>query len=207
MVGLTNQNLPLLRQRLKTLPDSIQPTAKQLLEQESSLRKRFLPIRDKKIKAMRLRCHGDYHLGQVLFTGKDFIIIDFEGEPARPMNVRRLKESPLRDIAGMLRSFHYAAYSSLVGHAAGIRPEDFPALESWARFWQVWVSATFLNAYFSVTKDANILPQSQEDLKILLDAHIIQKAIYELGYELNNRPTWAGIPLNAILQILETPLV
>jgi maltose alpha-D-glucosyltransferase/alpha-amylase len=205
MVGLTNQNLPLLRQRVKTLPESIQGTAKALLDLESALRKRFLLIRDKKIKAMRIRIHGDYHLGQVLYTGKDFIIVDFEGEPARPLNVRRLKESPLRDVAGMIRSFHYAAYSSLVGQVAGIRPEDFAALEPWARFWQVWVSATFLKAYLAVVGQANLLPQSQEELQVLLDAHIIQKAIYELGYELNNRPAWAGIPLKGILQILETP--
>ncbi len=205
MVGLTNQNLPLLRQRLKAIPESIQDAGKQLLDMEGHLRKRFFLIRDKKIKAMRIRCHGDYHLGQVLYTGKDFIIVDFEGEPARPLNVRRLKESPLRDIAGMLRSFHYAAYSSLVGQIAGVRPEDFPVLEPWARFWQIWVSATFLKAYLGVVAKANLLPSAPEDLQVLLDAHIIQKAIYELGYELNNRPAWAGIPLKGILQILEPP--
>ncbi len=204
MVGLTNQNLPLLKQRLKTLPESIQSTATVFLGMEASLRKRFLPIRDRKMKAMRIRCHGDYHLGQVLYTGKDFIIIDFEGEPVRPLSVRRLKESPLRDVAGMLRSFHYAAYSSLVGQVAGVRPEDYPVLEPWARFWQLWVSAAFLNAYLSVTRDAQFLPQDLNDLYVLLDAYIIQKAVYELGYELNNRPDWVGIPLDGIRQILET---
>ncbi|GJL63631.1 MAG: trehalose synthase [Nitrospirales bacterium] len=203
MVGLANQNLPLLRQRLKTLPEPLQITAKNFLSRETTLRKRFQPIRDRKIKAMRIRCHGDYHLGQVLYTGKDFIIIDFEGEPARALSVRRLKESPLRDVAGMLRSFHYAAYSSLVGQVAGVRPEDFAALEPWARFWQCWISATFLNAYLSVTEEANFLPQNTDDLFVLLDAYIIQKAIYELGYELNNRPDWVGIPLDGIQQILE----
>ena len=203
MVGLTNHNLPLLKQRLKTLPEPNQSLAKQFLSMETTLRKRFLPVRDRKIKAMRIRCHGDYHLGQVLYTGKDFIIIDFEGEPARPLSVRRLKESPLRDVAGMLRSFHYAAYSSLVGQVAGVRPEDSAVLEPWARFWQLWVSATFLNAYLSVTKDAHFLPQDQDDLFVLLDAYILQKAIYELGYELNNRPDWVGIPLDGIRQILE----
>ncbi|MCA9471700.1 MAG: maltose alpha-D-glucosyltransferase [Nitrospirales bacterium] len=203
MVGLTNQNLPLLRQRLNTLPDSVQGSAKSFLDMESRLRKCFLPVRDKKIHAMRIRCHGDYHLGQVLYTGKDFLIIDFEGEPARPLSIRRLKESPLRDVAGMLRSFHYASYSCLVGQIAGVRPEDFPVLEPWARFWQLWVSAIFLNAYLSVTRDAQILPQPQDDLFVLLDAYILQKAIYELGYELNNRPDWVGIPLDGIRQILK----
>jgi maltose alpha-D-glucosyltransferase/alpha-amylase len=204
MVGLANQNLPLLRQRYKTLPEPLQAVAKTFLEMEPTLRQRFQPIRERKIKAMRIRCHGDYHLGQVLYTGKDFIIIDFEGEPARPLNVRRLKDSPLRDVAGMLRSFHYAAFSSLVGQSAGIRPEDFAALEPWAKFWQMWVSITFLKAYLSVTKEALFLPPFLEDLQVLLDAYVIQKAIYELGYELNNRPDWTGIPLNGIRQVLET---
>ncbi|MDX1411512.1 MAG: hypothetical protein R3351_05105, partial [Nitrospirales bacterium] len=83
---------------------------------------------------------------------------------------------------------------------------DFEVLEPWARFWQVWVSMTFLKAYVSVVGQGGLLPQSQEELQVLLDAHIIQKAIYELGYELNNRPSWAGIPLKGILQILDTPV-
>ena len=203
MVGLANQNLPLLRQKLGSLPDAVRSSAEEFLAIESLLRKRFLPIRDKKIKARRIRCHGDYHLGQVLYTGKDFIILDFEGEPARPLSIRRLKESPLRDVAGMLRSFHYAAYSSLIGLMAGIRPEDFPVLEPWARFWQSWVSITFLKAYLSVMRESELLPPSLPDLQVLLDAYTIQKAIYELGYELNNRPDWVGIPLDGIRQILE----
>ena len=154
---------------------------------------------------MRLRIHGDFHLGQILYTGKDFLIIDFEGEPARPLNVRRLKESPLRDVAGMLRSFHYAAYASLLGKITGIRPEDFGLLESWARLWQVWVSATYLKAYLTATAESDFLPKTQKELQILLDAYSLQKAIYELGYELNNRPAWARIPLEGILQIMENP--
>ncbi|RMH03715.1 MAG: maltose alpha-D-glucosyltransferase [Nitrospirae bacterium] len=204
MVSLANQNLPFLRQQLPTLPESAKTTAQRLLERESDLRKRFYPIRVRKIQAQRIRCHGDYHLGQVLYTGKDFIIIDFEGEPARSLSARGLKESPLRDVAGMLRSFHYAAYSSLIRQVGGLRLEDFPVLDPWARFWQVWVSVAFLQAYLSVVMPAKILPEDLEDLRVLLDAYVIQKAIYELGYELNNRPDWAGIPLNGILQILET---
>ncbi|RMH32291.1 MAG: maltose alpha-D-glucosyltransferase [Nitrospirae bacterium] len=205
MVGLANQNLPLLRQQIANLPDAAKLSAQQLLEREADLRKRFQPIRMRKIKAKRIRIHGDYHLGQVLYTGKDFIIIDFEGEPARPLSVRRLKESPLRDVAGMLRSFHYAAYSSIIRHLGGIRPEDFPVLEPWAKFWQTWVSVSFLKAYLAVVEPAQILPEEPDDLRVLLDAYVIQKAIYELGYELNNRPDWAGIPLNGIVQILATP--
>src|ERR1043166_2189134 len=93
------------------------------LECERDVRQRFRALRDQRITALRTRIHGDYHLGQVLYTGKDFIIIDFEGEPARPISVRRLKQSPLRDVAGMLRSFHYAVSTTLLEQRADIRPE------------------------------------------------------------------------------------
>ncbi len=203
MIGSISQNFPLLKQQAKALPESMQPLAKQVATLESTIRKQFIPIRDLKITAMRLRIHGDYHLGQVLYSGKDFLIIDFEGEPARPLNIRRLKESPLRDVAGMLRSFHYAAYASIIGKVAGIRPEDFALLESWARLWQVWVSATFLKAYLTATAESDFLPKTHQELQTLLDAYTLQKAVYELGYELNNRPDWARVPLEGIMQILE----
>lgn len=205
MIGSVTQHFPLLKQKVKTLPEGTHEPAKKVLDLETAVRKRYLPIRDKKISAMRIRIHGDYHLGQVLFTGKDFIIIDFEGEPARPLSVRRLKESPIRDVAGMLRSFHYAPYASLIGKVAGVRPEDFPILEPWARFWYAWVSKTFLQAYMEAVDQSGIFPKSRDELRILLDAYLLQKAIYELGYELNNRPDWVRIPLEGILALMETP--
>ena len=108
MLGEASQTFRLLRGRLQTLPPAVQSAAQRVLECERDVRQRFRALRDRRITALCTRIHGDYHLGQVLYTGKDFIIIDFEGEPARPISVRRLKQSPLRDVAGMLRSFHYA---------------------------------------------------------------------------------------------------
>jgi maltose alpha-D-glucosyltransferase/alpha-amylase len=204
MLGTANLTLPLLRTQAKGLSDPVRLLAKQVLDVESQLRKRLLAIRDHKLKGSRIRCHGDYHLGQVLYTGKEFIIIDFEGEPARPLNVRKLKDSPLRDVAGMLRSFHYAAQASSAGLVAGVRPEDAALLAPWSRFWQTWVSVSFLKAYLSVQEIAMILPPSMEDIQLLLDGYILQKALYELGYELNNRPDWIQIPLEGILQIAES---
>src|SRR5205823_3623057 len=100
----------------------------------------------RKINASRIRIHGDYHLGQVLNTGKDFIIIDFEGEPARPLSERKMKRSALRDVAGMLRSFHYAAYSGLLQQPS-VRSEDVKLLEPWAENWAQFIGRIFLNAY------------------------------------------------------------
>jgi maltose alpha-D-glucosyltransferase / alpha-amylase len=203
MLGTVNMNFPLLRSQVKGLQEPIQALAKQVLEGENRLRKRLLTIRDRKLKCIRIRCHGDYHLGQVLYTGKDFIIIDFEGEPARPLSVRRLKESPLRDVAGMLRSFHYAAQGSSIGLVAGVRPEDFALLDPWSRFWQLWVSVSYLKAYLSVKEVRDLLPPTYDDIQILLNGYLLQKAIYELGYELNNRPDWVRIPLDGIIQIVD----
>jgi maltose alpha-D-glucosyltransferase/alpha-amylase len=204
MLTQSNQAMQLLRRRLSHVPSAVQGEAQRVLDQEAAVRRRFRALRDRRITARRSRCHGDYHLGQVLYTGKDFIIIDFEGEPARPLSVRRIKSSPLRDVAGMLRSFHYAAYAALLGQVAGVRPEDFATLEPWARFWHTWVSVTFLRSYLvTATADA-FLPQTSEELQLLLDAYLLEKALYELRYELNSRPDWVRIPLQGILQLLET---
>jgi maltose alpha-D-glucosyltransferase/alpha-amylase len=142
----------------------------------------------------------------VLYTGKDFVIIDFEGEPARPLGQRRFKRSPLRDVAGMIRSFNYAAYTALAKQTSlGNKPENtLPLLSHWAQYWYTWVSAVFLNTYLDVMKKTSLLPQKPEHLKILLDAFLLEKAIYEVGYELNNRPDWLKVPLQGMMQILKT---
>jgi maltose alpha-D-glucosyltransferase/alpha-amylase len=130
-------------------------------------------------------------LGQVLFTGSDFVIIDFEGEPARPLSERRLKRSPLQDVAGMLRSFHYAAFSPLLG-ADAMKADDVSRLSPWAEFWNARISADFLEA------------KNHSELQSLLELHLLEKAVYELGYELNNRPGWVGIPVEGIGKLLSS---
>lgn len=202
MRGLVEQSLSLLASRLKGIPESIRSQAERVLALKKEILRRLQRLRDRNISAMRIRCHGDYHLGQVLYTGKDFVIMDFEGEPARPISERRIKRSPLSDVAGMLRSFHYAAVTKL--NSEELRDEDRPVLEPWARAWYVWVSVTFLKSYFAATRRAPFLPGSAEELGVLLDLFLLEKAVYELGYELNNRPDWVRVPVQGILQLLET---
>jgi len=203
MRGFALQVLQLLRGRLKQLPDEAKADALKVLGLEDVIMGHFQYLTRRKITGMRVRCHGDYHLGQVLYTGSDFAIIDFEGEPARPLGERRIKRSPLRDVAGMIRSFHYAAYAALRGPGSNVlRPEDLPVLEEWARSWYLWVSATFLKSYLQFTADIPILPRNLEDIRVILDAYLLDKAMYEVNYELNNRPDWVGLPLQGILQML-----
>jgi maltose alpha-D-glucosyltransferase/alpha-amylase len=205
MRSFTTQTLQLLRERLEELPEELKANAQQILDSEKSIIERFQLIRNRKISAVRIRCHGDYHLGQVLYTGKDFVIIDFEGEPARSLSERRIKRSPLRDVAGMIRSFHYAAHSALLHQASlGLKPEDLPNLEHWAQFWYVWVSSAFLMSYLNGIEQAQLLPDDQEQRRILLDTYLLEKAVYEIGYELNNRPDWLKVPLQGILQMIKT---
>jgi maltose alpha-D-glucosyltransferase/alpha-amylase len=202
MRNLTARTFQLLRSRLRHLPEKGVDLAKKVLELEGKVFDSFRSLLDSRIAATRIRVHGDFHLGQILFTGKDFIIIDFEGEPARSLTERRLKRSALRDVAGMLRSFHYAAYHAIYSQA--VRPEDISAVEQWANFWQIWVSAVYLKTYLDLAGPADFLPREVGELQILLSALCLEKAIYELGYELNNRPEWVNIPLLGILQLLET---
>lgn len=203
--SLAMRTMRLLRERLPFLSDEQREVATSILELEKDIVERYSFIRKKKIQAARIRCHGDYHLGQVLYTGNDFVITDFEGEPARSLSERRLKRSPLRDVAGMLRSFHYAAHSALIKQASLLPiPEgNMPVLQQWARFWYTWVSREFLNAYLDTMGQTGLLPDSPDDLKILLDVFLLDKAIYEVGYELNNRPDWVKVPLQGILQLIE----
>jgi maltose alpha-D-glucosyltransferase/alpha-amylase len=149
---------------------------------------------------MRIRIHGDYHLGQVLRARGDYVILDFEGEPARTLAERRTKQSPLRDVAGMLRSFSYAAFSAL-DHFTQRHPNTQKQLETWAQLWQNSVSTEFLHAWRNTVAASPNLSPPAEQAHHLLNAYLLEKALYELLYELNNRPSWARIPLMGILSL------
>jgi maltose alpha-D-glucosyltransferase/alpha-amylase len=199
MDSLTRRIMDLLRANLDGLPEGALPEARAVLEQEQAILQQFEALLAGEISAMRIRIHGDYHLGQVLVAGDDFMIIDFEGEPARPLSERRQKRCALQDVAGMLRSFHYAAYAAyfdLIEREGG----DAALLENWARYWHRWVATAYLQSYLQVAEGVAFLPESPAELSALLNAFLLEKAVYELGYELNNRPPWVRIPLQGILQ-------
>jgi maltose alpha-D-glucosyltransferase/alpha-amylase len=150
----------------------------------------------------KTRVHGDYHLGQVLHVAgesDDFVVLDFEGEPARPLAARRAKQSPLRDVAGMLRSFTYASYAGLF-EAAGDEPEARRALEPWRAAWERAVADAYLDGYLAATVERGVvlIPARRDVIWRALSVFCLERAAYELNYELNNRPAWLPIPLAAL---------
>ena len=209
--------LEILKSKFPTLHDSASDAAALLLAQRSELLKRGRSISDVPAAGQRIRVHGDFHLGQTLRTGPnskddaspfhgDFVFLDFEGEPARPLSKRRRKQSPLKDVAGIMRSFSYVAFAALnqynEAHTQGGERAESSALRRWADAWQNSASQEFLNAYRAgIAAHPGLLPPAPE-AQLLLNAYVLEKALYELQYELNNRPGWVQIPIAGILSFL-----
>jgi maltose alpha-D-glucosyltransferase / alpha-amylase len=182
-------------------PPDMQLLVDELVARQDDVVAVFRRLLDRPMKGQRIRCHGNLHLGQVLHAAGDLMFIDFEGEPGRPLYERRLKRSPLQDVATLVRSYHYA------GHAAGRRrdgtpPADAGRLAAWLRHWQRRVSCVFVEAYLAAIEDTGFLPEDPADAGALLDAHLLERAYYELGFELSHRPDWVRAPLADIPALL-----
>jgi len=189
-----------LKERLPYLPDEAVEMAAAVLSRRTRILDHFEAVGPEPLRTRRIRVHGDYHLGQVLKVRTDFVILDFEGEPARPLAERRSKQCPLKDVAGMLRSFSYAAYSSLINFTTR-HGGDLARTEPWARLWERCVAAEFLRAYREAAHGADFLPPGIDDFRKLLDIFLVDKALYEVRYELNARPAWLRIPLMGIMSL------
>ena len=202
--SLTRQTFQHLSLRLKSLPPEARAQAQRVLGLEGEILKRFRAIYGRSNDFVRIRHHGHYHLGQLLHTGKGFLIIDFEGEPSISIGERRLKRSPLRDIAGMIQSFHFAAHAALLKQVEqGTVPADqAEALAGWARYWSRWVGGAFFKAYRQACGTPAFLPALEPDLEMMLDVHLLRNAVCELGSELNRRPEWVPILLRTILELV-----
>jgi maltose alpha-D-glucosyltransferase/alpha-amylase len=205
MRAISRRRLRELRRASTKLAEPARELAEVVLGRESELIGRFEAILSERVRASRIRGHGDYHLGQVLYTGNDFVLIDFEGEPARPLSERRIKRVGLRDVASMLRSYDYAAEVARLDVAArGLVEQDseaFAGLARWAAFWQRWVGAAFLRGYLEAAKPP--FATTPEETAQLLPAYLLDKALYEVAYELGSRPELVDVPLRGILTILD----
>ncbi|MFH1283361.1 MAG: maltose alpha-D-glucosyltransferase [bacterium] len=202
MQSLAKKGLELLKNNLAKLSEEMKESAREVLLVEKKIISEFKQLLSKDISVKRIRIHGDLHLGQVLFTGNDVIFIDFEGEPARSISQRRSKHSAIKDVAGIMRSFHYASYSELFRKLA-VEQKDRALLLPWAEVWYMFVSGVYLHAYRESVKGASFVPADDKEFMILLRAFMLEKAVYELMYELNNRPRWVDIPLYAIKQLVK----
>ena len=207
MMGLITETFQLLRHRGGSLPVTAQEDVQKLLGMQDQVRKCFRSIPDRRIAALKIRLHDDLRLEKVLYTGKDFVFVGLGGRAGRPLSERRIKRSPLRDVANMLLSFEYAANSVLHDQVPGIttRPENIPALEFWLTYWRDWVTATYLKGYFETAPGSSLFPPNEADIRVLLDASLLERALEEITRELAERPEWVQVPVRAILRLLELP--
>jgi maltose alpha-D-glucosyltransferase / alpha-amylase len=198
-----------LNARLPALPEDVRKLAQRLPGYQSQISAFFEVFLKRRMTIVRLRTHGDLHLGQILNTGKDFVIIDFEGEPALSLPERRRKRSALRDVAGMLRSFSYAVFSAKTSQIdrGSLSVMDRERMAAWAMVWQTWSSWSYLKEYAAAAANSSFLPGDPEEMRVLLNTFQMEKAVYELGYELNNRPEWLPVPLAGIEQLLGIQVV
>ena len=188
------------------LPEPTAALAEKVRERHDEIRARFNHVRVTPLTGWVIRVHGDYHLGQVLYTGRDLFIIDFDGEPGRARAERERLRSPIADLASMLRSLHYAAFGVLTGELRGsrVRDEDRSVLEPWADFHYYWSAVSFLGAYLAQMPQSPLLPETRDELAMVLDVHLLEKALSELSYELDTRPQWVDLPLRGLLDILDS---
>ena len=207
--GICLDLLNLLQNQLPELTEAEQQPARQLLERESQLLNFLRPLLNHPFQGQRTRIHADCHLGQILFTGKDFVFMDFEGVPTQSLGERRLKRSPLRDVAGMLCSFEDAAQSTLLGLGTGrghpqgvIRAADRACLSAWAEFWRIAVSRSFLTAYLKFPGIAPLVPRQPADLQRLLNIFTLGRWVGEFTHELHRRPRWLTIPITSLLRLI-----
>ena len=207
-VWLKNRLLYMFQNRLNTVENNLHrlkgPTlelAREFLERKNEIRKRFVKFDWTKLKGERLRVHGDYHLGQILVQGDDFYLLDFEGEPDSTIRDWRVKQPPLKDIAGLFRSFHYAVYATIFNHQKEYpqsKEELFRAGELLYRYF----IGVFMETYVQLIQEHNINIGYSAERIFLLEYCMLEKAVYELGYEMNSRPGWAIIPLEGIRSII-----
>lgn len=205
MLGQMGRSLDALRLRLKTLPEAVRVVAEELLAKEAEIRKGLFPLRDQRISGARIRIHGDYQLDNVLFIGNDLMIRNFDGPVGRPLSERRIKRSALRDVASMIRSLHYAAHAVSFGYVPGVLKgrEQVARIDRWGEHWHEWVSAIFLQSYLESSRGMDFLPRTDSEKEILLRAHLIEKALLEISFELEYRPEWVGIPVHGLSSLLK----
>jgi trehalose synthase-fused probable maltokinase len=199
--NLVDKRITLLKENYVRLDKNAKKLADDFIKSEHIIKDFFNKIGSNELKSLRTRIHGDYHLGQVLYTGSDYLIIDFEGEPESSITDRKIKHSPLKDVAGMIRSFHYAVCSKLY-FSMETRGMDPQRMQKATDRWYKLITDAYVDAYMHTMGNIGAIFGSRTELNFLLQLHLLEKAVYELGYELNGRPDWIRIPLKGIQHVL-----
>ena len=192
----SNQN-----RTLKKLPENVRPAVEEIFSRKDEVLSRLKKIYSKKFDVTKIRIHGNYYLEQVLFTGKDVSILHFGGDPSRSFSERRIKRSPLRDVAGIIRSFHYAAHENLLSNR--VRAEDIDKLKPFAPLWTHYMASFFMHAYLEGVQGASFIPKDSNDLNTLLEVYMLERAIFSLYFELNMREGWVMVPVRVIKSIID----
>jgi maltose alpha-D-glucosyltransferase/alpha-amylase len=205
MLARLSRTAEALEQGFEHLPESVRVDARAVLDRQPTIRERFRFLQSQRVNAARIRIHGDYHLAQALYTGRDFVLIDFEGDLSRPLSERRIKRSPLEDVAGMLDSFYHASHGVLFGEAPGVvpAPESLNVLEKWAKFWYRSARDEFLDAYLRAPGVKSLLPENMDHLRAMLTLFLLDFALRKLSFALTHFPERIRIPAHAILELLE----
>jgi maltose alpha-D-glucosyltransferase/alpha-amylase len=198
---MTQQTLDRLERQVDELDPRSAVFARELLARRDELDQRLRRVFHHKVDAVRTRVHGDLHLGQVLYTNRDFVFLDFEGEPLRPLGERRLKRSPLRDVAGLVRSLRYATGAMI--REGRVREQANDGVRPWLDAWGDWTTAALVGAWLDGVAGTKLAPTDHEDLSVLLDYHLLDKCVYEIAYELDHRPDWLAIPLRGLVTMLD----
>ncbi|HYG22004.1 MAG TPA: maltose alpha-D-glucosyltransferase [Verrucomicrobiae bacterium] len=195
----------ILAREVPNLAPSVRPLAEQVLAMRDTMLARFRVVHQSNLETVRIRCHGNFHLGHVLHTGRDFVVIDFEGEPGRSLSERRIKRPALRDVAAMIRSLDCAAQAVLFRQSefGTLQGEQVRVVAPWAQYWSRSISACFLGAYLQTVRGSLLVPKSKTGISVLLDAFVLDRALTEMGQDLSNRPNWLPVSLQSILQLME----
>ena len=208
LLGQLNRTLDALRNNCSLLGDGGRQDCLTLLDRDGDLRALLHDLRDERISGQRIRIHGDLHLSQLQFTGNDVMIVNFDGDPTRPMSERRLTRSALRDVACMVRSLHYASYAVLFGQVPGIvAGGDKQQIEKWAEIWRNWMSAVFVKSYFDAAGESPFVPSTLKERRILMRTYLVEKCLREIMHELAYRPNWLRIPVRGLLDHLQHQLI
>lgn len=201
MVALVRETYNDIQQNRTKIPESEQAAIEKLLSRKNEVLAVFKKMYSKKLDVVKIRIHGTLSLAQILLTGRDLAIHDFGGIPSRSYSEARIKRSPFWDVAFMIRSYYYAGYEGFLS-SPHIKKEEIKNLLPFAQFWIHYMSGFFLKAYFEAIEQSNFIPKSSDDLTVMLQNYLLEKALYALKYELTNRPEKVAIPLAMINDIL-----